>query len=65
MYSQEDKVVTKTKIDLTVMVVALIVGGFYSVTSNPLMGVALLIGILSLWTVFPKLPVLQKIHIRK
>ena len=56
---------TKTKIDLTVMVVALIVGGFYSVTNNPLMGVALLIGILSVWSLFPKLPKLQKIHIRK
>jgi len=61
----EDGCVTKTKIDVLMMIVAIVVSGFLSINNNPLLGVALLIGILSAWSFVPKVPRMIKSRIKK
>ena len=61
---QEEDVVSKAKIDVLIMLVAMAVGGFYSMTNNPLTGAALLILILTAWNLGPKVPAMIKAKAR-
>ena len=56
---------TKTKLDVLVMIVAFLAGGFLSLTNNPLIGTALLVGILTAWAFVPKVPAMIRARIKK
>lgn len=48
---------SKAKLDVMVMIIAFLIGGFISANSNPLIGTTMLIAILGAWSLAPKVPV--------
>lgn len=56
---------SKTKAGVLMMSVAFLTGSFVSITSNPLLGAAILIVTLSLWSFVPKVPGLVRAYSKK
>lgn len=56
---------SKEKLDVIVMVLAFVAGGYLSFINNPMFGVGLMVAILTTWSLAPKVPKLVKAGIRK
>lgn len=54
----------KEKLDVLVMFTALIIGGYFSAVTNPVMGIALLLSMLTVWALIPKIPALRKVKVQ-
>jgi len=54
----------KERFDVLVMISAFVLGGYFSAVTNPILGVAFLIGVMSVWALIPKLPVMKQAKIK-